>query len=146
MGSPGSRRPRATLPHSRPFHTRDSSSPAETDSLESPAKMLIEGLRSCRGSQSYRLQQGGDTGENPQRGPWKSPWVLERQGILVCAKSFQSCPTVYDATDYSPPGSSVHGILQARILEWVAMPSSRGSSQPRDQTHISCIAGTFFPS
>ena len=41
--------------------------------------------------------------------------------------------------DYSPPGSSVHGILQARILEWVAISSSRGSSRPRDWTHISCI-------
>ena len=47
----------------------------------------------------------------------------------------------------SPPGSSVHEILQARILEWVALPSSRGSSQPKDQTLISCvscIAGRFF--
>ena len=41
-------------------------------------------------------------------------------------------------------GSSVHGILQGRILEWVAVPSSRGSSQPRDQTQVSCIAGRFF--
>ena len=41
--------------------------------------------------------------------------------------------------DYSPPGFSVHGILQARILEWVAMPSSKGSSQPRDQTYVSCL-------
>ena len=49
-----------------------------------------------------------------------------------------------DPMDYSPPGSSVHGILQARILEWVAMPSSRGSSSPRDQTCISCTAGEFF--
>ena len=46
--------------------------------------------------------------------------------------------------DCSPPGSSVHGILQARILEWVAMPSSRGSSQPRDQTQVSHIVGRFF--
>ena len=46
--------------------------------------------------------------------------------------------------DYSLPGSSVHGILQARILEWVAMTSSGGSSRPRDWTHISCIAGIFF--
>ena len=46
--------------------------------------------------------------------------------------------------DCSPPGSSLHGILQARILEWVAMPSSRGSSQPRDQTQVSVIAGRFF--
>ena len=44
--------------------------------------------------------------------------------------------------DCSPPGSSVHGILQARIPEWVAMPSSRGSSQPRDQTPVSCSIET----
>ena len=44
------------------------------------------------------------------------------------AKSLQSCPTLCDPMDYSLPGSSVHGILQARILEWVAMSSSRGSS------------------
>ena len=46
--------------------------------------------------------------------------------------------------DRSPPGSSVHGILQARILEWVAMPSSRGSSSPKDWTHDSCTAGGYF--
>ena len=45
---------------------------------------------------------------------------------------------------YSPPGSSVHGILQAKILEWVAMPSSRGSSQPRAQTQVSRIADGFW--
>ena len=43
--------------------------------------------------------------------------------------------------DYSPPGSSIHGILQARILEWVAIPFSRGSSQSRDRSQVSCIAG-----
>ena len=52
---------------------------------------------------------------------------------LVCAKSLQWCPTLCDTMDCSPPGSSVHGILQARILEWVTMPSSRGSSRHRDQ-------------
>ena len=46
--------------------------------------------------------------------------------------------------DCSPPGSSVHGILQARILEWVAIPFSRGSSWPRDQTRVSHLAGRFF--
>ena len=46
--------------------------------------------------------------------------------------------------DYSLPGSSVHEISQARILEWVAMPSSRGSSRPRDQIQVSGIAGRFF--
>ena len=56
----------------------------------------------------------------------------------------QSCPTLWDPVDYSPPGSSVHGILQARILEWVAIPFSRGSSWPRDQTQVSRIAGRGF--
>ena len=50
------------------------------------------------------------------------------------------CLTLCNPMDCSPPGSSVHGILLARILEWVAMPSSRGSSQPRDQTHISYVS------
>ena len=45
----------------------------------------------------------------------------------------------------SPPGSSVHGILEARVLEWVAISSFRGSSQSRDQTQVSCIAGKFIP-
>jgi len=52
--------------------------------------------------------------------------------------------TLCDPMDCSPPGSSVHGLLQARILEWVAIPFSTGSSQPRDQTQVSCIAGRFF--
>ena len=58
----------------------------------------------------------------------------------VAAKSLQSCPTLCNPRDCGPQGSSVHGILQARILEWVAMPSSRGSSRPRDRTHVSCIS------
>ena len=56
----------------------------------------------------------------------------------------QSCLTLCDPMNCSPPGSSVHGFLQARILEWVAIPFSRGSSPPRDWTWISCIAGRCF--
>ena len=56
----------------------------------------------------------------------------------------ESCPTLYNSMDYRPPGSSVHGILQARILEWVAISLSRGSSWLGDQTWVSCIAGSFF--
>ena len=52
----------------------------------------------------------------------------------------QSCPTLCDSLDRSPSASSVHGIFQARILEWVATSSSRGSSQPRDRTHVSCVS------
>ena len=56
----------------------------------------------------------------------------------------QSCLTLCNPMAYSPPGSSIHGILQARILEWVAISFSRGSSQPRDWTHVSCIVGRRF--
>ena len=56
----------------------------------------------------------------------------------------QSCPTLCNPIDCSLPGSSVHGILQATILEWVPMPFSRGSSQSRDWTQVSCTAGGFF--
>ena len=70
------------------------------------------------------------------------------QMVVPChAKSFQLCQILCDPMDCSLPGSSVHGILQTRILEWVAMPSSRGSSWPRDWTHFycgSCITGGFF--
>ena len=56
------------------------------------------------------------------------------------AKSLQSCPSLCDLMDHSPLGSSVRGILQAKILKWVAMLSSRGSSSPRDWTHISYVS------
>ena len=56
----------------------------------------------------------------------------------------QSCLTLWDPMDCSPPGSFVHGILQARILEWVAILFSRRSPRPRDQTRVSCMSGRFF--
>ena len=59
-------------------------------------------------------------------------WVSESRSL---------CPTLWDPMDYM-----VHGILQARILEWVVFPFSRRSSQPRDQIQVSCIAGRFFTS
>ena len=56
----------------------------------------------------------------------------------------QSCLTLGDSMDWSLPGSSVQVILQARILEWIVIPFSRGSSRPRDWVQVSCIAGRFF--
>ena len=56
----------------------------------------------------------------------------------------QSCPALCHPMDFSPLGSSVHGISQTRILEWIAVSYSRGSFQPRDWTLVSCIAGRFF--
>ena len=66
--------------------------------------------------------------------------VKESEKVLVA----QSCPTLYDSMDCSPPGSSVHGILQARTLECVVLSFSRGSFRPRDQTRVSCTAGRFL--
>ena len=62
----------------------------------------------------------------------------------AAAESLQSCPTLCDPMDCHLPDSSVRGLLQARILEWVATPSTRGSSPPRDQNRVSCTAGRFF--
>ena len=96
---------------------------------------------------------------------WRVPWTEEPGGLqsmgsqrvrhnwatnpftfsfrlndgFVCFVA-QSCLTLCVPTDYSPPGSSVHGIFQARILEWDAISYSRGSSRVRDQTHFSCIS------
>ena len=64
--------------------------------------------------------------------------------VRVCLLVLQFCLTVCNPLDCSPPGSSVHGILQARILEQVAIPFSRGSYPPRDQTQVSHKVGRFF--
>ena len=80
-------------------------------------------------------------------------WRAEQESKLsddsacMCAKLLQSCPTLCNPMDYSPPDSSVHGILQAKIVEWLAMLLSRGSSWPRDKTQVTCVsdtAGWFF--
>ena len=91
---------------------------------------------------------------SPQRVIWMGQRGADPQGRVilstgkkkwnVCAKSLQLCLTLSDPMGCSLPGSSVHGILQAWILEWVVMPSSRGSSHPRDRIWVSCIVGVFF--
>ena len=75
---------------------------------------------------------------------WHLPQLYDY--VLYLCLVTQSCPPLYNPMDYSRPGASVHGILQARILEWVAMPSSRGSSQASDRTQVSHIAGGFLTS
>ena len=76
-------------------------------------------------------------------------WLSGKESICLSMQELglpltQSYLTLCDPMDCSLPGSSVHGILKARILEWVAIPFSRGSSWPRDQTQVSCIAGRCF--
>ena len=86
---------------------------------------------------------------------WPRLWAVQKDRkwleildlvLPVHAKSLQSCLAVCDPMDCSPPGSSVPGILQARILEWAAMPSCMESSGPRDWTHVSYISciGRWF--
>ena len=93
-----------------------------------------------QGLSGRELEQTRGDGEGQEawraavHGVAKSPtWLSDRTAATsVHAKSLQSFLTLGDPVHWSPPGSSVHWILQARVLEWVAMPSSRGSSRPRD--------------
>ena len=79
-------------------------------------------------------------------GRFFTDWAMREAPIILIRKVLVTrlCPTLCNPVDYSTPGFSVHGVLQARILEWVAIPFSRGSSWPRDQTWVSCTAGKFF--
>ena len=74
------------------------------------------------------------------------PWLPLCTGLVVWGVSevAQSCPTLYDHMDCSLPCSSIHGIFQARVLECVAISLSRGSSQPKDRTRVSCTVGRRF--
>ena len=75
---------------------------------------------------------------------WKYPVLGLGRWLKMKVLVAQSCLTLCAIMDCSPPGSSVHGILQARILEWGAISYFRGSSQHRDRTHVSFTAGWFF--
>ena len=75
---------------------------------------------------------------------WSPSVSCFRAMVYAVCLVAQSCPALCDPMDFSPPDFVVHGILQARIWKWVAILFSRGSSQPRDQTWVSCMAGRFF--
>ena len=98
-------------------------------------------------TQSFRPTEGGFS---EPRAPLSLDFIVVEEcvykGEKVHVLVIQSCLTLCNTMDYSSPGSSVHGILQARILEWVAMPFSTGTSLRRDQTRVSCISGRFFTS
>ena len=103
----------------------------EFSTTESPGKGVhaqeLSDFFSCTGTWAFCKQR--DTSLLPFPHCWHG-----------CVLSRFSCVWLCDPMDCSPPGSSVCGILQARILEWVAMPFSRGSSQPRDQTWVSGVS------
>ena len=84
------------------------------------------------------------TGSKVRQGCILSPCFLTYMQSVQCQLHLSHVQLFCDPMDYSPPGSSVHGVLKARILEWVAISFSRGSTRPRDQTQVSCTAGRFF--
>ena len=88
---------------------------------------------------SVVIPSSSHQGEKPHQPSWQ-PKCPERASSVT-----QSCPTLCDPVDCSLTGSSVHGISQARILDWTAISFSRGSSRHRNQTHISRIASGFLP-
>ena len=109
-----------------------------------------------RGKMEIILREGKTTGSEKTRKSTLAQSILKNtrnfmlyyQALLMCTCIIpgvhlvtQSCPTLCDLMDCSPPGSSVHGILSARLLEWVARYSSRGSSWPRDLIWVSYTEG-----
>ena len=99
-------------------------------------------------SQSYRFHSLQTNSVTESVTSW-SPLKTNKEARLVersvCVHA-QLCPILCDPMDCSPSSSSVHGILQARLLEWVAIPFSRGYSRPRDQTWISALQADSLPS
>ena len=92
---------------------------------------------------NIQQQTGFKLGKEYIKAVYCHPAYLTYMQSAVCLVT-PSRPTLCDPVDCSPPGSSVHGILQARILEWVVISFSSGSSQPRDRTWVSRISGGFF--
>ena len=96
--------------------------------------------RSTASSTSSNRILWSEDKDHPSLTPYPSGTVVTPREVSVA----QSHPTLCNPMDYSSSGFSVHGILQARMLEWVAIPFSRESSRPRDRTRVSFIAGRFF--
>ena len=103
--------------------------------------VLVPRQRACHKAHRSPHQCLADCNAKEHLNPWHR---VQHHRHRSCSLVTQSCPTLCNPMDCSPPGSSVHGVLQARILERVAISSSRGSSWPRDQMHTSCTTDGFF--
>ena len=114
-------------------------------------------LVTLSGKRSHELLQSQKEIKSSWAGSFSHGWSQCRLSIplspakplssflhITSLHAYLSCPTLCNPMDCSPPGSSVHGTLQARILEWVAISSSRGFSQPRDRTRVSCTGGQIL--
>ena len=106
--------------------------------LSSPMDSHSYWIHNCTTASQHRVVIKGHRTQNV----WSMALFLVKVKVKVLVA--QSCWTLCGSMDCSPPGSFVHGIFQARILEWVAIPFSRGTSQPRDETQVFYIAGRFF--
>ena len=135
-------------------------------SVISRASLVAQRLKCLPGMRETRVRTLGredplemETATPSSTLAWRIPWReepgrLQSMGLQRVRRDFtfslsvssvtQSCPTLCGPMDWSLPDSSVYGILQARILEWVAISFSRGSSRPRDRTQVSHIAGRHF--
>ena len=110
----------------------------------SPGVLLTQGLNQCLSSPAlsgklFTTCTTWETHDKPSS-VFKSRDIGLPTKVHTRVLVTQSCPTLCDPMDYSPPGSSVHGIFQERVLEWVAISFSSGSSQPSDRTHVFCIS------
>ena len=115
------------------------------------AKDLAQGLPWCSSSQDSELPTQGAGSQSLVRelDPVSCSWdpaqpKKKKKRLKKESEVSQSCPALCYPLDCSPPGSSIHGIFQARVLEWVAISFSRGSSRPRDWTQVSGIVGRCF--
>ena len=97
-------------------------------------------LKNALAEYGFFMKEYGDLHSTQMMHFWSGFSLL---WCVLCSAT-QSCPTLCDPMDFNPPGSSVHGILQAKILRWVAISFSRASSPPRDRTRVPWIAGWFF--
>ena len=125
-----------------PVATARENACSNEDPAQAKMNEIVKGKRRQDGSR-------GNPRASPLKGeivqPQNVPLRVQHTQSLQCAVLSRSVvSTLCDPVDCSPPGSSVMGILQARRLEWVAVPSSRGSSPPRDRTQVSLVADGFF--
>ena len=110
--------------------------------MHSWSKLWLTKYQATKNPTATFEEPGEKTGDGEQKqGPVHAP-CTQHQSESESLSRVRLFATPW--TIYSLPGFSVYGLLQARILEWVAFPFSRGSSQPRDQTQVCCIAGEFF--
>ena len=127
---------------------------ADSTPSEPPGKPIFNAILRCKSNKTFQIFML-KTVIKEDLNKWRNitcSWMEDNtvkvsntpQIDTLCVLVAQSCPTLCHPMDCSPPGSSIYGIFQVRILERVAMPSSRGSSQLRDRIQVSCTAGRFF--